>query len=135
MNDYCDFPRTANVFPQLYDTSQSEKYNLSCLFHWISESLKRRGRLMKPFVCSAPLTQTDQQKITALLQGHTIRIYMFCTFTPGLTNLFFTVGIANYHDKTQRDTHIKVSVATTKRCNTHVGSALDSFTESVQRGS
>lgn len=44
---------------------------------------------------------------------------MICTHLHLFSLIFFSVETANYHDKkTQRERHIKVSVATTKRCST-----------------
>jgi len=61
---------------------------------------------MKPFVCSALLTKTDQQNHSPPAGTH-IRIYLYDlhTFTPVPTN-HFSVKPANYHEKqTKRETH------------------------------
>lgn len=122
--------KDSKCLPRLYNTSQTEKYNLLCLFHRISKSLKRRGTDEAFCLLSSAHLQTS--KITALLQGRTVRIYLYDlhTFTPVPTN-HFSIRTANYHEKNrQRERHIKISVATTKRCSIPIDSALDSFTES-----
>lgn len=81
---------------------------------WVSEE---EGATDEAFCLLSSHRQTS--KIRALLQRQTIRTYMICTHLHLFSLIFFSVETANYHDKkTQRERHIKVSVATTKRCST-----------------